>query len=125
MKSIEARKKVAVRNLQLVVEGRIDEAYQHVDPNGKHHNPFFPAGFSALRKAMIENHAQFPNKQILVKNVLGEADMVSVHSHIIVRPGEPGIAAVHLFRFDGDKIVEMWDCVQALPPEQVNDDGPF
>ncbi len=93
--------------------------------NGKHHNPFFPAGFPALKKAMIENHVQFPNKQLTVKNVLGDGDLVAVHSHIVLRPGESGIAAVHLFRFQGDRIVEMWDCGQPVPADSPNEDGMF
>ena len=61
--NIQARKQAAVQFLQLVVAGQIDEAYRrYVDLSGKHHNPFFPAGFPALKKAMIENHVQFPNK---------------------------------------------------------------
>ncbi len=121
-----ARKQAAVQFLQLVVAGSIDEAYQkHVDLRGKHHNPFFPAGFPALRKAMNENHVQFPNKQLTVKNVLGDGDLVAVHSHIVLRPGETGISAVHLFRFRGDKIVEMWDCGQPVPADSPNKDGAF
>ena len=47
----------------LVVMGSIDKAYEkNVDMQGKHHNPFFPAGFPELRKTMIENHVQFFNK---------------------------------------------------------------
>lgn len=112
--------------LQLVVAGRIDEAYQkYVEMQGKHHNPFFPAGFPALKKAMIENHAQFPNKQLTVKNVLGEGDLVAVHSHIVLRQGETGIAVVHLFRFQGGRIVEMWDCGQPVPADSPNEDGMF
>jgi predicted SnoaL-like aldol condensation-catalyzing enzyme len=122
------RKQAAVEFLQLVVAGRIDEAYQkHVDPGGKHHNPFFPAGFPALKKAMLENHVKFPNKQLVVKNVLGDGDLVAVHSHIMLRSGEPGpgIAAVHVFRFHGDKIVEMWDVGQPVPADSPNKDGAF
>lgn len=121
-----ARKQAAVQFLQLVAAGHIDEAYRrYVDLRGKHHNPFFPAGFPALRKAMIENHVQFPDKQLTVKNVLGDGDLVAVHSHIVLRPGEIGITAVHLFRFRGDKIVEMWDCGQPVPADSPNKDGAF
>ena len=122
----QARKQAAVQFLELVVAGRIDEAYQkYVDMRGKHHNPFFPAGFPALKKAMIENHVQLPSKQFTVKNVLGDGDLVAVHSHVVLRPGETGIAAVHLFRFHGDKIVEMWDCGQPVPADSPNKDGVF
>src|SRR5271169_2181517 len=121
-----SRKQAAMQFLQLVVTGRIKEAYQkYVDLQGKHHNPTFPAGFRALEKAMIENHVQFPSKQITVKNLLGDGKLVAVHSHIILRPGEPGVAAVHLFRFHGGKIVEMWDCGQPLPVDSPNKDGAF
>lgn len=123
---IGAHKQAAVQFLQLVVAGRIDEAYdKHVDLRGKHHNPFFPAGFPALKKAMIENHVQFPGKQLIIKNVLGDGDLVAVHSHIVLRPGETGIAAVHVFRFQSDTIVEMWDCVQPVPADSPNKDGAF
>jgi predicted SnoaL-like aldol condensation-catalyzing enzyme len=120
------RKQAAVEFLQLVAAGRIDEAYQkHVDLQGKHHNPFYPAGFPALKQAMLENHVQFPSKQLTVKNVLGDGDLVAVHSHIVLRPDEPGVAAVHLFRFQSDKIVEMWDCGQPVPADSPNKDGAF
>jgi predicted SnoaL-like aldol condensation-catalyzing enzyme len=120
------RKQAAVEFLQLVVAGRIDEAYQkHVDMQGKHHNPDYPAGFPALKEAMIENHVQFPIKQITVKNVLGEGDLVAVHSQIVLRPGEPGLVAMHLFHFHGDRIIELWDCGHPVPADSPNKDGVF
>src|SRR5512147_938822 len=94
------RKQAATNFLQLVVEGNIEEAYRrYVDPKGKHHNPFFPAGFPALKQAMIEDHARSPNKQIRIKNVLGDGDLVAVHSHLAQEPGDRGMTVVHLFRF--------------------------
>ena len=120
------RKQVAVKFLRLVVVGRIDEAYEkHVDMRGKHHNPYYPAGFPALKKAMIDNHVEFPGKQIAVKNVLGDGDLVAVHSHIVLRPGETGVTVVHMFRFQGDRIIEMWDCGQSVPTDSPNKDGVF
>lgn len=119
-------KQAAVEFLQLVVAGRIAEAYEkHVDLHGKHHNFFFPAGFPELQQAMIENHAQFANKQFIVKNVLGDGDLVAVHSHIVLRSGDSGMATVHLFRFHEDKIVEMWDVGQPVPAASPNKDGAF
>ncbi len=121
-----ARKQSAVEFLQLAITGRIEEAYdRYVDMRGKHHNPYFPAGFAALKKGMIENHAQFPNKQIAVKHVLGDGDLVAVHLNIILTPGEKGIAAVHMFRFQDGRIVEMWDIGQPVPADSPNKDGAF
>lgn len=122
----ESNKNAAVGFLQLVVAGRTEEAYErYVDMHGTHHNPFFPAGFSELRGAMMENHVRFPTKQLLVKHVLADGDMVAVHSRLIMRPGEGGMMVVHLFRFLGNRIVEMWDCGQPVPADSPNKDGAF
>jgi predicted SnoaL-like aldol condensation-catalyzing enzyme len=36
-----------------------------------------------------------------------------------------GIAVVHLFRFEGDKIAEFWDVAQILPDPAPNENGPL
>jgi predicted SnoaL-like aldol condensation-catalyzing enzyme len=112
--------------LERVVAGNIDDAYsKYVSSTGKHHNPFFREGFPALQEAMNEDHLQFPNKKLIVKNVIGEGDLVAVHSHFVLRPGEPGMTVVHLFRFQADKIVEFWDIGQPIPADSPNRDGTF
>ncbi len=119
-------KETAVRFLHLVIAGRIEEAYEkYVDMSGKHHNPYFPAGFPALKQAMIENHAQFPDKRIDIKHVIAEGDLVSAHSRVVLGPGEKDIAVVHVFRFRGEKIVELWDIGQPVPGDSPNRDGAF
>ena len=126
MNDTQARKSAAVEFLHMVIAGRIAEAYEkHVDMDGKHHNPFFPAGFSSLRDAMMENHLQMPNKQLMVKNVVGDGNLVAVHSRLVLRTGESEMAVVHIFRFEGERIVEMWDCGQMVPADSPNRDGAF
>lgn len=118
-------KKSAVEFLNLVVAGKIDEAYQkYVDMSGRHHNVFFPAGFTSLKKAMEENHKQFPDKKLAVKNIIGGGDMVVVHSHLTLNPGME-MSVVHIFRFNEGRIIEMWDCVQQIPEDLPNKDGAF
>ncbi len=113
--------------LKMVIAGKIDEAYEkYVDLNGSHHNPYYPAGFPVLREAMKENHARFPDKQFNIKHILEEDDLVITHSHLVMKADEPGMIVVHLFRFNTvGKIVEMWDCGQAIPPSSPNKAGPF
>lgn len=124
--NIDQNKQSALEFLKLVIDGKIDEAYEkYVDMQGTHHNAFFPAGFQTLKEAMKENEAQFPGKQFTIKNVLGEGDLVAVHSHLVMKPGEPGMITMHLFRFKNDKIVEMWDCGQAIPEDSPNKGGVF
>ncbi len=120
------RKQVSQQFMELVIAGNIDDAYKkYVSPNGKHHNPYFRKGFPALQEAMKENHIQFPDKKITIKHVIGDGDLVAIHSHIMVRQGEPGMAAIHLFRFQGDKIVELWDIGESIPVDSPNQDGVF
>jgi predicted SnoaL-like aldol condensation-catalyzing enzyme len=122
----QRNKEAALDFLRLVVAGRIEEAYRaHADMKGRHHNPFFPAGFPALQKAMLENHVEFPNKEFEVKNVVAEGELVAVHSRIVLAHGDKLLAAVHLFRFSGGRIVELWDCAQAPPSDSPNSDGMF
>jgi predicted SnoaL-like aldol condensation-catalyzing enzyme len=54
-----------------------------------------------------------------------EENMVAVYSKVVVSPGEPGIALVHFFRFQNDKIVELWDLAQAPLDEIINENGLF
>ncbi len=93
--------------------------------SGKHHNLYFPAGFESLKKAMKENHEKFPNKKILIKNVLADGDLVTVQSHLILKKGEKEMSVVHIFRFENNKIIEMWDCGQAITVDSPNADGAF
>jgi predicted SnoaL-like aldol condensation-catalyzing enzyme len=122
----KTHKAAAVDFLQMVVAGNIDQAYEkYVDMDGKHHNAFFPAGFPALKKAMAEAHLQFPNKVFQTKHVLGDNDMVAVHSCMVLKPGEMELGVLHLFRFKDGKIVEMWDLGQQVPKDLPNQDGMF
>jgi len=124
--SIQAHKETAVDFLQLIVAGSIDEAYaNYVNMHGKHHNMYYSADFSALKQGMIENQSKFPNKRLMVKNVIGDGNMVAIHSNLIMKTGEPGMAVVHIFRFENGKIVEMWDIGQTVPNESPNRLGAF
>src|SRR3989344_4235450 len=123
MSNTADHKHAAVQFLRLVVARKIDEAYQtYIDADRKHHNAYFPASFAALKQGMIDAHTQFPNTQLVIKNVLGDGDLVAVHSHVIHKPGDLGVAVMHLFRFQNDKIVEMWDCGQPIQSDSPNTD---
>ncbi|HUL42767.1 MAG TPA: nuclear transport factor 2 family protein [Bacteroidota bacterium] len=123
---IQSRKASAVDFLQLIVSGEVDEAYKkYADMKGKHHNPYVPAGLPSLQKAMADDNVRSPGKKLTVKNVLADGNLVAVHSHLVMRQGETGMIVVHLFRFDGDRIMEFWDCGQQIPPDSPNKDGAF
>jgi len=124
--SEDIHKERALQFLKLVSSGKVDEAYeQFVSSTGRHHSAYFSAGFDTLKAAMKDNYKQFPEKRVDTKHVVCEGDMVAVHSHVILKPGDSGLATLHLFRFENGRIVEWWDFAQPVPEESPNADGLF
>jgi predicted SnoaL-like aldol condensation-catalyzing enzyme len=116
----------AIEFLTLVASGKVDEAYRrHVAPEFRHHNPYFHGDAASLKAAMEENAAKSPDKILEVRRALEDGDHVAIHSRIRQRPGDLGVAVVHLFRFDGDRIVELWEVGQAVSETSVNENGMF
>lgn len=121
-----SRKDIALSFLQLIATGRAREAYEKSAATSfKHHNPHFDAAPRALIDAMDENARQFPKKRLEVKLALEEGALVSVLSHVRHTPDERGFAVVHIFRFDGDRIAELWDLAQEVPEQSPNANGMF
>ena len=119
-------KEVAIEFLQLAAAGRVEEAYgQYVAEGFRHHNPWFRGDAASLAAGMAENAAQFPDKALEVKQALLEGERVAVLSHVRHHAGEAGFAVVHVFRFEGGRIAELWDLAQQVPAEMVNEHGMF
>ncbi len=120
------RKENAVSFLRLVVAGKIRDAYaRYAREDMRHHNPAFAGDARSLEKGMLENHALFPHKVLDIRHTIEDGEIVAVHSHIQLRPGEAGIGAVHIFRFEGDGIAELWDIGQPVPDKSPNENGMF
>ena len=120
------RKEVAVSFLRYAASGRVREVYEkHVSNDFRHHNPFFTGDAQALMAGMEENARQNPDKRLDVLHALEEGDLVAVHARVQHTPDDRGAALVHLFRFEGDRIVELWDIGQPVPAESVNTNGMF
>lgn len=119
-------KERAISFLELVASGNVREAYErHVGPDFRHHNPYFPGDADSLKSAMEENAAGNPDKILEVKRAIQEGDTVAVHSHVRQNPEDLGGAVVHIFRFQDDRIVELWDVGQAIPEDSPNENGVF
>ena len=92
-----------------------------VTPDFRHHNPYVAAGSLALKTAMAENAAKNSDKRLEVLRSLEDGDLVAIHSRVRLQREQPGFAVVHIFRFEGDQIAELWDVIQEPPPDRVND----
>ena len=112
--------------LRLAASGNVQEAYSRVVGTGvRHHNPYFPGDAESLKAAMRENAEKNPGKIFEIQRAIQEGDLVAVHSRVRQHADDPGGAVVHIFRFEGSKIMELWDVGQAQPEQSVNEHGMF
>ncbi|MCA1318654.1 nuclear transport factor 2 family protein [Bacillus tianshenii] len=121
-----SRKEKAVDFLNLVASGSVREGFaKYISAEFIHHNPFFQGDAESIMLAMEENAAQNPSKVFDVKLAIEEKEYVAVHSHVKQNAEDLGAAVVHIFRFEGDRVVELWDLGQAVPAESLNKNGMF
>ena len=112
--------------LRLVASGNVREAYRnHVGPDFRHHDSFFPGDAQSLMEAMEEDAEKNPNKVLDIQRALQDGDLVAVHSHVRQEPSDLGGAVVHIFRFQEKLIAELWDVGQAVPEKSPNEHGMF
>jgi predicted SnoaL-like aldol condensation-catalyzing enzyme len=119
-------KEKAVDFLKLIASGKVRKAYQsNISPDFIHHNPYFRRDADSLMLAMEENIAINPHKILEVKLAIQDGDVVAVHSHVRQNPDDRGGAVVHIFRFQENQIVELWDVGQQIPEDSPNEYGMF
>jgi predicted SnoaL-like aldol condensation-catalyzing enzyme len=120
------RKEKAVSFLRHAASGDVCEAYRsYIGTGFRHHNAFFRGDADSLMLAMEDNAAKNPHKIFEVKLALEEGDFVMVHSHVRQKPEDLGAAVVHIFRFQDDRIIELWDLGQPIPEDSPNENGMF
>jgi predicted SnoaL-like aldol condensation-catalyzing enzyme len=121
-----ANKTRAVEFLKLAASGKVDEAYGlYVSPQFRHHNSHFKGDAASLKQGMKDSFAQFPNKQLEVKRTLEEGEHVAVHLRIRLTSKARDIALIHLFRFEADRIAELWEAAEMAPEAPINENGLF
>jgi len=118
-------KETAIKFLQLAASGNVDKAYELVAPSFRHHNPYFPGDAASLKAGMQENAHKNPDKILDVQRAISEDSFVAVHSRVQMPSNTLTIAVVHIFRFEHNKIVELWDIGQPQPEQMANAFGMF
>ncbi|PKP12209.1 MAG: polyketide cyclase [Bacteroidetes bacterium HGW-Bacteroidetes-3] len=120
------KKERAQHFLKLTSKGNSREAFKlYVDQNFKHHNVYFKGDANTLMIAMEEDAKVNPNKIFEIQRALEDGDLVAVHSRFRQNPNDTDLAVIHIFRFEKEKIVELWDFAQAAPAEMINENGMF
>jgi predicted SnoaL-like aldol condensation-catalyzing enzyme len=122
----DSLKEIAVDFMTLVANGDVSEAYErHVGTGFRHHNPHFRGDARSLQEAMEANAVKNPNKVLDIQRALEEGEYVAIFSRVRQNPQDRGGALVHIFRFEGDRIAELWDIGQPVPEKLVNENGMF
>ena len=121
-----SQKELAISFLQKVTSGKIREAYgSHMSPQFRHHNAYCKGDTASLIEGMEQNEKHFPNKDFKVQRALEDGDLVAVHSKLVLKARELELAVVHIFRFEGNLIAELWDIAQQIPADSPNESGMF
>ncbi len=119
-------KDLAIGFLTQVVTGDVAGAFdRYVGNDFCHHNPHFHDDAVSLQAAMEEDELKNPGKTLDIHVAIQDGSYVAVHSRL--RHADHGleIAVVHLFRFENQRIAELWDIVQVAPERIVNPNGMF
>ncbi|RPI00285.1 MAG: nuclear transport factor 2 family protein [Ignavibacteriae bacterium] len=119
------KKEIAVSFLKLASSGQVRDAYEkHIHPQFRHHNAYFKGDRESLRKGMEENAIQFPHKTFEVLRVLEDGHLVAVHGKVKLSP-ESQWSVIHIFRFEENMIVELWEASQEVLKDSPNENGIF
>lgn len=121
------QKEMAKSFLSLAGIGQVQVAYdKFVAPNFIHHNQYFKGDRQSLLTAMEEAHKISSNKSIEVKKIYEDGDTVITHSLVIRNENTKlPIVVVHIFRFENNQIVELWDLGHEVVLDSPNENGVF
>ena len=89
------------------------------------HNPEAGDGPAAVINFVHDLRRKNPEVRLEIKRIFGEGDFVITHSHLILRPDDPGLALADFFLLENGKVVEHWDVIQAVPNSAANRNGMF
>jgi predicted SnoaL-like aldol condensation-catalyzing enzyme len=124
---LEANKSIVREWQELALNQRKPEeaVAKYLGPHYRQHNPGAADGAEPFI-AFVKRFAQtFPDFRMESKRIIAEGNYVVLHSQLIRKPGDRGMAVVDIFRLENGKIVEHWDVVQEVPETSANNNTMF
>jgi predicted SnoaL-like aldol condensation-catalyzing enzyme len=126
MSDLEENKRVVVDYYTTAFAGNPEKAVaDHFGDRYIQHNPAAADGPEAFIGFVHWLRGEYPDVRLDIKRVIAEGDLVVTHSHLILKPGEPGQALADFFRVENGKVVEHWDVVQDVPQTSANSNTMF
>jgi len=98
---------------------------KYAGPYYRQYNPTAGDGadpFIAFVRGFVK---AFPSLRFDFKRLVAEGDLVVVHSQLVRKPGDRGMAVMDIFRLENGKIVEHWDVLQEVPESPANNNTMF
>jgi len=89
------------------------------------HNPMAETGAGGLKKFLEWAKNTSPQAEHHVKRIFVDGDFVIAHVHVVINPGDRGLAVADIFRIQNGKIAEHWDAAQPVPADMQNTNGMF
>ena len=111
------------RDVLIAMDARkVDE---YIAPGYIQHSSLAAPGREALKRFLTDVRHASPNARQTIHRAFVDGDHVIVHVHVERWPGDPGLAAIDIFRCENGSIVEHWDVIQAVPVEPINPNTMF
>ena len=124
--SIESKKATVRAYYETAFDGQPELAVaNYMGPQYIQHNPEADNGPDAFIQFVHALRAANPEMRLDIKRIFGEGNFVITHSHLILKPNEPGLALADYFRLKDGKVVEHWDVIQPVPNHSANKNGMF
>ncbi|MBL8548499.1 MAG: ester cyclase [Hyphomonadaceae bacterium] len=89
------------------------------------HSSLAEPGVDALKRFLAQVRLASPDAKQTIKRAFVDGDHVIVHVHVERWPGDPGLAAIDIFRIANGRIAEHWDVIQDVPANPVNTNSMF
>ena len=124
---LEANKRIVREWHDIAINQRKPEeaVAKYLGSHYRQHNPGAADGAEPFI-GFVKRFAQtYPDFRMESKRIIAEGNYVVLHSHLIRKPGDRGMAVVDIFRLENGKIVEHWDVVQEVPETSVNNNTMF
>ena len=124
---LEANKSVVrdFYNLAFNLKKPEEAVAKYLGSHYRQHNPSAGDGadpFIAFVRGFVK---AFPSLRFDFKRFVAEGDLVVVHSHLVRKPGDRGMAVMDIFRLENGKIFEHWDVLQEVPESPANNNTMF
>jgi predicted SnoaL-like aldol condensation-catalyzing enzyme len=124
---LEANKSILREWHKIALDQRKPEeaAARYLGPYYRQHNPGAADGAESYVAFMKRLAQTYPDFRMETKRTIAEGNTVVLHSHLILKPGDRGLAVVDIFHLENGKIVEHWDVVQEVPETSANNNTMF